>query len=145
MGIVGPEAGRNERWFVGDWLGLAYGENSGIAFGLFRQSSVLTLTLAAILAIVSIGSFVWVHRSNTAVLIGGGLIAGGAIGNILDRIRFGHVRDFIAIGPWPSFNVADSAITIGAFIAAWGLWRTSSRGRSPAANRTTHAVLDANR
>jgi signal peptidase II len=147
MGIVGPGAARSERWFVGNWLGMSYGENSGIAFGMFRQASGFLLTLLAIAGTVAIGWFIWAHRSNAAVLVAGGLVAGGAIGNILDRIRFGHVRDFIAVGPWPPFNVADSAITIGALVAAWGLWRAGKRDQPPMATTrgVTQAVVDANR
>jgi signal peptidase II len=144
MRSVGPGAPQQERWIAGDWLGLAYGENSGVAFGLLRGNSTALLTCAVLLGLAAIGWLVWSYRANTFLLIAGGLIAGGAIGNLLDRIRFGHVRDFIAVGPWPSFNLADSAITIGAVIAMIGIWRS---GFDPGAdaesqNGATQTAMD---
>jgi signal peptidase II len=123
MRAVGPSAGRRERWFVGNWLGLSYSENSGIAFGLMRNSSTLALVLAIVAAIMALGAFVWANRADRRIVLAGALIAGGATGNMIDRVRFAYVRDFAAIGPWPPFNIADSAITIGALIAAYALLR----------------------
>ena len=123
MRVVGPGAGRSERWLIGDWLGLSYSENSGIAFGLLRSSSTLVLALAMVAAIMALGAFVWKHRADGRIVLAGALVAGGAAGNLIDRVRFGYVRDFAAIGPWPPFNIADSAITIGALIAAYALLR----------------------
>ncbi len=55
--------------------------------------------------------------------LGIGLIVGGAIGNLIDRLRLGYVVDFIAAGTWPKFNIADSAITIGLMLMAWTVFR----------------------
>jgi signal peptidase II len=52
-----------------------------------------------------------------------GLVAGGAIGNLIDRIRAGQVTDYIEVGSWPPFNVADVAITVGVVVFAWALLR----------------------
>lgn len=129
---VGPAAGHRSRWLIGDWLGLTYAENSGVAFGLLRGSSTGLLILAATATLLALAVFVWSNRDIILVLIAGGLIAGGALGNLLDRVRLGHVRDFIHIGPWPAFNIADSAITIGVLVAAWGLLRGgATRPASP--------------
>ncbi len=122
MHWVGPAAGTRERWLIDGWLGLTYVENSGVAFGLLRGSSTLVLTLATLIAIAGIGLFVWTNRSRTAVLIAGGLIVGGAIGNVIDRVRLGYVVDFIEVYigsyQWPTFNVADAAIRAGAALLA---------------------------
>ena len=56
-----------------------------------------------------------------------GAILGGAIGNLLDRIRLGYVVDFVSIGPWPNFNVADSAITLGVLALIWA-WAKGGEG-----------------
>ena len=58
------------------------------------------------------------------VAIGG--IAGGALGNLVDRVRLGYVVDFLSVGPWPNFNVADSAITVGVLILIWGWTRPAT-------------------
>src|SRR6185369_9688901 len=92
--------------------------NYGISFGLFTSGSVVFVGLA--LAIV-VALLVWL-RSVTAPLIAValGLVIGGAIGNVIDRLRFGAVFDFldfhVAGWHWPAFNVADSAICVGVFL-----------------------------
>lgn len=121
---IGPGAKSSEHWLAGDWLGLSYGTNSGIAFGVLQGESTIALIAAALATLVVIGSFVWIHRASTSVSIAGAIIIGGATGNLVDRVRLGYVRDFFVVGPWPAFNVADSAITIGVFVALLGVLRT---------------------
>ena len=48
-----------------------------------------------------------------------GLLAGGALGNLIDRLRLGHVVDFVAVGVWPKFNVADAAVSLGVLLLVW--------------------------
>ncbi len=55
-----------------------------------------------------------------------GLLVGGALGNVIDRVRLGYVIDFIAVGIWPKFNLADSAVTIGVVLLAWSLSQDGS-------------------
>jgi len=94
--------------------------NSGISFGLFQGGSVLaTQALIGLAGIVSIGLIIWMSLSTHIIQsIGMGLIAGGAIANAIDRIRFGAVADFLDFHynglHWPAFNVADMCIVIGA-------------------------------
>ena len=92
--------------------------NRGVSFGLLRADADLTRwALAAFSIIVAIFLAVWVRRSTRALSATAlGLVIGGAIGNVVDRIRFGAVADFIDVSrlwfPW-IFNVADAAITVG--------------------------------
>ncbi len=95
--------------------------NTGIAFGLFpgSQTAVAALTLIAIGVIgVLLVGFAGRHA---LVPIGGGLLLGGSIGNLIDRIGRDGVTDFIAIGPWPQFNVADIGVTVGALLLVLAL------------------------
>jgi signal peptidase II len=100
---------------MGDWLRLTLVQNTGVAFGLF-QGFPHVFTVTSIL--ISIGA-VWFYRFHLPenrpwIQACVGLIVGGAIGNIIDRIRQGFVLDFIHISWFPGiFNIADSAITIG--------------------------------
>lgn len=119
--LVGPTAAVRERWLVGDWIGLSYAENTGIAFGLLRGWPVWLLLVVGFVIVGLLGAFVRANASSGWVVIGAGLIGGGAIGNMIDRMALGHVRDFFAIGPWPSFNVADAAISCGVGVTAIGL------------------------
>jgi signal peptidase II len=93
-------------------LYLTYVQNYHGAFGLFGTHPLL-LTAAA--SAVLIGFYLWYRREGAAaqVHIAFALIFGGAVGNIIDRLRFGYVHDFIDFRFWPVFNIADSAITIG--------------------------------
>ena len=114
---------------------LTYVHNTGSAFGLFQnQGMILT-----IIAFVAVAAMIWLYRSSPmpSVLMRAalGLQMGGAIGNLIDRLRLGFVVDFVDIGPWPVFNVADSSIVVGIAILAWyfGTGRDQpERGRSDA-------------
>jgi signal peptidase II len=97
-------------------------ENSGVAFGLFNDSTsewrTVLLIAAALAAVGLVGALLWrPDRLDRLSLTGFALILGGAAGNVFDRIVWGHVTDFLLfyIGQyqWPAFNAADSAIVIG--------------------------------
>lgn len=116
---IGPGRSRSSYWFAGDWLGFDYVRNEGVAFGLQFGSSTLTIAVS-VLAFLIIGAMFWRLASGTVLAaVGLGLMFGGAIGNLIDRIRLGSVVDFIAVGPWYRFNIADSAITVGVLVLAW--------------------------
>ena len=92
--------------------------NSGAAFGLFKGRSAFFVILTAIV-IALICFYVWRGGcSDMFILTALGLILGGAAGNLIDRMVFGYVIDFLDFRIWPVFNIADSSITIGAFILA---------------------------
>jgi signal peptidase II len=116
---IGPDTSRASYWFLGDWLGFQYVRNTGVAFGIKLGSSSLTILIST-LAFLVVGLLFWrLAAKNQVAAIGAGLLAGGALGNLIDRLRFEAVVDFVAVGPWPRFNIADSAITIGVLVLAW--------------------------
>jgi signal peptidase II len=95
-------------------FGLSLGYNSGVAFSLFTRATPLIAALAAVLAAV-LSWLAWRARSG-AVALSVGLVLGGALGNLCDRVfrsHHGSVVDFITLTHWPTFNVADACITIG--------------------------------
>lgn len=108
---------------LGTWLSLEYSENRGVAFGLL--GGLGPLIVIAPVVVVTVLAALYLKTTTPALWqsIGVGLLLGGAVGNLADRTRLGYVVDFISIGRWPNFNVADSAITIGAgiLIAGWML------------------------
>lgn len=94
--------------------------NRGVSFGLFNSGEAATQAwlLSAFAAALCVVLFLWLRRTHKLIVgLGLGLVLGGAVGNIIDRVRFGAVADFLdfhAFGwHWPAFNVADSAIVVG--------------------------------
>lgn len=95
--------------------------NDGIAFGLFpgRQQAIAILTVVALSAIaIALASLV---SRNPVVAAGAGLLVGGSLGNLVDRLIHGAVTDFIDLAHWPAFNLADCGITVGAALIVLGL------------------------
>jgi len=92
-------------------------QNTGAAFGLFGDHTSALIAVSIFGAIAVIASF---FLSQKMPFLGGngakvilGLILGGIVGNLVDRLRLGYVTDFIDVGIWPTFNIADSAVVIG--------------------------------
>jgi signal peptidase II len=127
---------------IPNFADLVHNVNPGIAFGLFSETAskwisfLLVLSAAAIIVLL-----VWLliagHAGDTVSQAGVALIAGGAAGNLIDRLLHGGVTDFLELRAghfrWPAFNVADSAITIGAVLVILELLageRHASRVRS---------------
>ncbi len=96
--------------------------NTGMAFGLGQGNSMVFLALALVVTMILV---IWQWRLEPEarlMRVALGLQVGGALGNAIDRIRQGWVTDFLDFQVWPVFNVADSAISVGVAILAWGLW-----------------------
>jgi len=107
----------------GGFLFLTHIHNTGAVFGLFRDHSFsLTIVVFVGIVILFVYAFYVCRRfpllnnalSKTAL----GSILGGTIGNLIDRLRFGYITDFIGVGIWPPFNVADASITVGVVVFA---------------------------
>ncbi len=106
---------------ISGFFNITHIHNTGGAFGVFSQASPLILFAVAFFAACFVIYFYALTPDGYPVLAGGlALILGGAVGNLVDRVRFGSVVDFLDfyIGSyhWPAFNVADSAITVGGAI-----------------------------
>ena len=105
---------------------LIHVHNTGAAFGLFHGQS-FPLIIVALVGIVILLLYVLTgyHRfpfsDNRLGKVALGLVLGGTIGNLIDRLRFGYVTDFIDVGIWPTFNIADSTIVIGVIIFIYSL------------------------
>ena len=118
--------GLNESLPEMGWLRLTHIRNTGAAFGLFQdQTFLLTvvafLGIALLLLYVLIISYRFPSLNNALGKVALGLILGGTMGNLIDRLRFGYITDFADVGFWPAFNVADSSIVVGAIIFAYSL------------------------
>jgi signal peptidase II len=98
-------------------LDLTLAHNEGVAFGLASNGGALliALTLAALLFV---GVLFARDPARPGMWIAVGLLAGGALGNLIDRVRVGEVTDFVHVLSWPPFNLADVAITLGVAVLA---------------------------
>lgn len=101
------------------YIHITHVQNSGAAFGMFPALGPIFLAIA-IVVVIAIAWYYYrrAHSAPLLVRLCLGLMLGGALGNMLDRIRFGYVVDFIDLGWWPVFNVADSSIVIGVTLLA---------------------------
>lgn len=126
---------------VGEWVRFTLVFNPGAAFGLQigqdgRYSRWVFTALTLIALSILVGLYRATRPGDRARTLALALVCGGAIGNLLDRIRSGQgVVDFIDVGlgdaRWPTFNIADVAVSVGAVLLAWVLWEEDKR---PAAN-----------
>ncbi len=116
--------------FEAGFFRITHVNNTGAAFGLFQGQSFL-LTIVALVGITVLLVYTLViyrkfplldNRLGRSTL---GLVLGGAVGNLIDRLRFGYVTDFISVGLWPAFNIADSAITVGVILFAYSFLRSA--------------------
>ncbi|MFN3347201.1 MAG: signal peptidase II [Candidatus Bipolaricaulaceae bacterium] len=107
---------------VPNFLTLTRVHNVGAAFGLFPQGTAVFLAVAAA-TVLGLGVFLLSGRARGLYGPGAALILSGALGNLIDRVRLGHVLDFLELPHFPVFNVADSAIVLGAFLMGLALLR----------------------
>lgn len=113
---IGPNAARTSIRVIGDFIELRYTANAGVAFGLLNDSSTIAGLLVGIVIVPLIIVLILLASRGLPWAVASGLVLGGAAGNLIDRIGDSTVTDFVSVGRWPSFNVADASITIGAVI-----------------------------
>jgi signal peptidase II len=104
---------------------LTLSHNSGVAFGLASGGGTrLVLVTAVALAVVA---YVFARNpTRSGIWVAAGLLAGGALGNLADRVRADAVTDYIQVGSWPAFNLADVAVTAGVLLLAFSYMREPS-------------------
>lgn len=93
-------------------INLVHVRNSGVAFGFFSSGGALVLVLTLV-ALGALLSFFVLRPRRPLLWLPTGLVVGGAVGNLIDRVSTGSVTDFIKLPLWPAFNLADTAITFG--------------------------------
>lgn len=108
-------------------LSLTLSHNRGVAFGLAGGGGVVLVLLAA-LALGVIGYLFARSATRPGMWVAAGLLAGGALGNLADRVRADEVTDYIDIGSWPAFNLADVAITCGVVLLVLLYFREAEAG-----------------
>lgn len=117
-----------ESWLP-DWLAwispyarIVHWYNRGAAFGMFQQGNMVFTVLAFVVIAAILYYYPQISRADWPLRLALSMQLGGAIGNLIDRIRIGHVTDFISIGSFPVFNIADSSISVGCAVLLLGVW-----------------------
>jgi len=118
--LVRASIGRGDRHGLLPGVDLVHVRNRGIAFGLLTSSGVV-LTVLTVAALVLLLAYFARHPERGLLWLPTGLLVGGAIGNMIDRISAGAVTDFIDVPLWPAFNLADAAITLGVISLLYAL------------------------
>jgi signal peptidase II len=115
---AGVPAGETRKFLPA--IQLVHVRNTGVAFGFFSGGGgvVLTLTLVALAVLIA---YLAVRPDRPWLWLPTGMLVGGALGNLIDRISTGSVTDFIKLPAWPAFNVADMSITFGVLALLWVL------------------------
>jgi signal peptidase II len=118
---------RGQLWSPWEWLTpyarIVHWDNSGVAFGLFQGTGSIFLVLALVVAVVIIYYYPRVAGNDWILRVALAMQLGGALGNVVDRIFFnGKVTDFISVGDFPVFNVADASISVGVCVLLLGVW-----------------------
>lgn len=122
-----------DREVIGTFLQLTYVRNTGVAFGQFSGSGVVVALLVA----AAVAGLLWyflTHLATPLIWLPAGMVVGGAIGNLADRIGEGAVTDYVKFPHWPAFNVADVAITVGVVLMVVLAELDSRRRRRAAAH-----------
>jgi signal peptidase II len=118
--------------------------NTGAAFGLFPQGGSIFLIVAVVISLVIVYYYRQVPSGAWLTRLALGLQLGGALGNVLDRIRLGYVVDFLHVEYWPVFNVADSCIVVGVtLLAVVMLYQEQQEARARAASSEQSSGQDA--
>ena len=134
-GIVRSRLQFGEIWAPWDWLvpyaRIVNWHNTGAAFGLFQRFGGLFAVLAIVVAIAILYYLPQVPREDWPLRLAMGMQLGGALGNLVDRLTQGYVTDFVSVGSFPVFNVADASISVGVVVLILGLWIKERSLKSP--------------
>ena len=117
---------------------IVHWSNRGAAFGMFQQGSMVFTVLAFIVIAAILYYYPQVSQADWPLRLAMSMQLGGAIGNLIDRLTMGYVTDFISIGTFPVFNVADSSISVGCVVLILGVWwqeRAAKREKMQAASQ----------
>ncbi|MBI9045453.1 MAG: signal peptidase II [Anaerolineaceae bacterium] len=118
-------------WSPFEWLTpyarIVHWWNTGVAFGFFQNTKVVNTVLASVVALAIIVYFPHIPKEDWSLRLAIGMQLGGALGNLYDRLTIGHVTDFISVGNFAVFNIADSSITVGVGVLILGVWLQERR------------------
>ncbi|MDO9547206.1 MAG: signal peptidase II [Pelolinea sp.] len=138
--IVRTNIAVGEVWSPWEWLTpfarVVHWRNTGVAFGMFQNNNYLFSILVSIIALVIIVFYPLLTEEDWFLRIALSMQLGGAVGNLIDRITIKHVTDFMSVGNFAVFNVADASVTMGVALMILGLWVQEKENRKEARSET---------
>jgi signal peptidase II len=138
---LGPNGDSTEIKIIPGFMRFIFVENTGAAFGIFQGKSPILTSLALLVIAFLIVYFRRAIAQSLWLSIAMGLQLGGALGNVIDRFRHGFVVDFINVPHWPTFNVADSSITVGVImLGLYLITRDASPNDVPQSGTNLHSA-----
>jgi signal peptidase II len=126
-GLVRANVPLGSSWLPESWEWLSpyarivHWYNTGAAFGMFKDASMVFTVLAFIVIGLILYYYPQVERADWSLRVAMSMQLGGATGNLIDRLTIGHVTDFISVGKFPVFNIADASISVGAAVLFLGI------------------------
>ena len=124
--LVRSNLSQGETWSPWTWLmpyaRIVHWYNTGVAFGMLQGQNLIFTILALIIAAAIVYFYPRFSKEDWPLRLALALQFGGAMGNLIDRITLGHVTDFISLGNFAVFNIADASITVGVFVMIVGIW-----------------------
>jgi len=140
----------NETWSPWEWLApyarIVHWKNTGAAFGMLQQFGGVFTVLSLLVSLAIIYFYPRVPRSDWPLRLALGMQMSGAMGNLIDRLAHGYVIDFVSLGTFPVFNVADASISMGVVALLLGVWikdRHQQKNAPPAQGDASDKALDA--
>jgi signal peptidase II len=135
----------SETWVPWDWLApyarIVNWRNTGAAFGIFQNLGDVFKILAVVVSVVIIYYFPRVPKNEWYVRVALGMQLAGALGNLISRLTQGYVTDFISLGKFAVFNVADSSISVGVAVLLVGVWINEWRDKRKNTQQPLEATL----
>ena len=108
--------------WISPYARIVHWYNKGAAFGIFQEGSMVFTVLAFIVSAAIIYYYPQVSKKDWPLRLAMSMQLGGAIGNLIDRLTIGHVTDFLSVGTFPVFNIADASISVGCVVLLLGVW-----------------------
>ena len=135
-------------WSPWEWLTpiarIVHWSNTGVAFGMLQGMNPVFIGLAIVVSGMIIYYYQKLEKQDGLLKLALILELGGAIGNLVDRIRYGHVIDFVSVGNFAVWNVADACITVGVIILLIGVWMQEKREKARQAEAAHAEPSDGN-
>lgn len=131
--IIRSSLALGEMWMPWEWLApyarIVHWYNRGASFGMFQEGGPVFAILAFIVAGIIIYYYPKTSPQDWMLRLAMGLQLGGAVGNLIDRLVFGQVTDFISVGTFPVLNIADASISVGVAVLVLGIWIQEKRAK----------------